>query len=189
MRVSEKIIAWFGWKKAVIATAFFAVCYFLINYSGIGVRGLLDITGGANILDFEFGYSAQKAYQMLGSLGEIGRAFYLSRILPLDFIFPISYAAFYTAWMAVLVRHIADGRGWTRAVLALPVLAMLFDWAENICVIRMLRQYPTVLQGVCGVSSAMTVLKFLFTVLSVVVLAMMFVLLLRSRRGTKGIGP
>ena len=94
-----------SWKKAVSFTALFAAFYVLINFSQIGVAGLLKITGGASILDFEFGYSSEKAYGILTALGVEGRTFYLMRILPMDFPLPLTYMLFFTGVIALLCKH------------------------------------------------------------------------------------
>ena len=50
-RIWNFVINKVTWKKAAVFTVLFAVVFMVINYSGIGVAGLLRITGGANILD------------------------------------------------------------------------------------------------------------------------------------------
>ena len=130
-----------SWKKTVALAALFGALYALINRSAIGVAGLLRITGGASILDFEFGYGYEKAYGMLLALGPEGRAFYLTRILPLDFLFPISYMLSYASLIALLAKY-ANPPKPCRYLLLVPVLAMLCDWAENIGAVAMLNGYP-----------------------------------------------
>jgi Na+/glutamate symporter len=129
------------WKKAVIFSLIFVFFYILINPSGIGVAGLLKITGGANILDFEFGYTHEGAYKILTELGEKGREFYLTRIVPLDFPFPLSYMLFYAVWTALLLKHTALKK-WCKYTILFSFFAMLFDWIENIGIIIMLTHYP-----------------------------------------------
>jgi len=113
----------------------------LINYTGIGVTGLLQITNGANILDFEFGYTASKAYDLLTALGNDGRSFYIMKILPLDFPFPFTYMLCYAGWIALMGKYTIP-KSALKIHLAAPVLAMLFDWIENIGILAMLKNYP-----------------------------------------------
>lgn len=75
----DRFVQGITWKKALWFTALFAVFYTMINYTGVGVAGLLQITNGANILDFEFGYTASRAYDLLAALGNDGRSFYLTK--------------------------------------------------------------------------------------------------------------
>jgi hypothetical protein len=144
------------WKKGIIFSIIFAFFYTLINFTGIGVSGLLKITGGPNILDFEFGYTHEDAYRILAELGEGGRRFYLTKIVPIDFPFPLSYMLFYAVWTALLLKRILCYRKvrcqgchlppefskWYKYTLLLPFFAMLFDWIENIGIITLLNKYP-----------------------------------------------
>jgi len=80
--IAKTVIEKATWKKALSFTVLFAFFLVLINFTGIGVAGLLSITDGANILDFEFGFTHERASEMLMALGSDGRAFYLTRVIP-----------------------------------------------------------------------------------------------------------
>jgi hypothetical protein len=172
------------WKKGLIFTAFFLAMYLLINFSGIGAAGLLKITGGANILDIEFGYSPDEAYGMLTALGGEGRHFYLTRILPLDFVFPMSYMLFYTGWMAPLLRR-AAGSARIKYLLFVPVMAMLYDWAENISIIALLRSYPGISARTANLASVFGMFKLSFTLGSILSLIILVLYNLLTRIGAK----
>ena len=47
----------------------------LIDYSPIGIAGLLKVSNGVNILDFETRHTADFAYPWLNSTGQAGRTF------------------------------------------------------------------------------------------------------------------
>lgn len=148
-------------KKALLATCIFGILFYIIDYSPIGVSGLLRITGGANILDFETGYSVEKAYGMLEALGEAGRSFYLTKILPVDFPFPISFMLFYVSWMSLLLKHCTKNGSSFRWLIGLPLINMCCDWGENIGFILMLVNFPARLETVCFISNLITRLKFI----------------------------
>lgn len=175
LRTLTKLAEKISFGKVMLATLAFVIMYYIINYSSVGVSALLKITGGANILDFELGYSAQKAYNMLTQLGADGRTFYISRIIPLDFPFPAAYMAFYFAWIAFLLKRIDSNRPLLNLFLLFPVLAMLFDWIENVFIIIMLKQYPSAVQAVYTVGSCVTILKFIFSYASLFVIAVLLV--------------
>jgi len=162
------------WKKATVFTLLFAALYVLINFSGIGVAGLLRITDGANILDFEYGYTYDKAYNMLTALGIEGRAFYQTRILPIDFPFPFSYMLFYSGFIALLIKHIRPSKllGY---LLFIPVLAMLSDWIENIGIISMLSNYPALPDWSVSLASTMGMLKTSCTIGSIAIIVGLFI--------------
>ncbi|MCL2697704.1 MAG: hypothetical protein FWE74_06455 [Oscillospiraceae bacterium] len=169
-------------KKAVIFTVLFAIFYTVINFSGIGVTGLLKITDGANILDFEFGYSEEEAYDMLTALGEEGREFYLTKIIPLDFPFPVTYMLFYAGWIALLLKHITQSKRF-KYLLLIPVLAALSDWIENIGIIAMLRSYPDLPPWAAATASFAGMIKFSLTALSIaVIIVLLFVFIYKKSK-------
>jgi len=170
-----KIIKKAMWKKAILFTILFMAFYVLINFSGIGVAGLLKITGGANILDFEFGFTYEKAVDMLTALGTEGRAFYLAKILPLDFPFPFTYMLFFVGLISLLVKHTFCRKPF-QFLLFIPVLTMLFDWIENIGIIVMLNNYPKLPEWTVSLSSISGILKNSFFVVNFVVIGILFVI-------------
>ena len=164
-----------SWKTAILFAVLFAVSFALINFSGIGVAGLLKITNGANILDFEFGYTYEKAYDMLTALGAEGRIFYLTKILPMDFLFPLTYMLFYAGFMALFIKRATQKKAY-RVLLFIPVLAMLFDWIENIGIIALLKSYPNLPELAVLTASISGMLKFIFTVGSIGITGTLFIL-------------
>lgn len=150
-----------GVKRALLATLIFLILLYMIDYSPIGVAGLLKLTKGANILDFENGYSFEKAYGMLERLGESGRHFYLTRILPLDILFPIGFMLFNNSWLSLFLKGITKNGSRLRKLICITVMELLCDWGENIGFVLMLLYYPERLKTVCAVSSQLTKLKFL----------------------------
>ena len=160
----NSLISKITWKTAVLFSAIFVAFYIVINQGDIGIAGLLKITGGANILDFEFGYGSERAYEILTALGTEGRAFYLTRLVPLDFPFPFSYMLFFSGWIAFLSNRTAASK-LSKLFLLMPVLAMLSDWTENIGVIAMLNNYPYLpVWAVCLASTAGIIKNITFIV-------------------------
>ena len=184
-----------SWKKAVLFTILFAVFYILINYSGTGVAGLLRVTGGASILDFEFGYTQGKAFDMLTALGAEGRVFYLTKILPVDFPFPFAYMLFYSGWIALLIKEALLNKrfpeeavrvGWHKYLLLIPVLAMLSDWMENVGIITMLRGYPHLPEWAVMLASDAGMIKTVFTIASIAVIVLLLIAFLINKYAEAG---
>ena len=119
--------------------------------------------GGLACFDMRFGYGEAYAQGFLYELTPAGRALYLTRQLPLDFFYPLAYLICFCGLILKLRRR-AD------ALLLLPALLALTDYAENLCILAMLRadELPTglaVFSGVC--TSVKTVLMYLvFAVLA-----------------------
>ena len=171
-RIGNFVINKVTWKIVAVFTVLFAVVFIVINYSSIGVAGLLRITGGANILDFEFGYSNEGAYQMLTALGADGRIFYLTQILPMDFLLPLSYMLFYVSIIALLIKHSGRHRYYC-FLLCIPVLAAVSDWIENIGIISMLRNYPILPVWAVVSASCAGIIKTVCTMGSIAAIGML----------------
>ena len=176
----DRVIQKASWKKSVLATILFAVFLIVINFSPIGVAGLLSITGGANILDFEFGFTYEVAYYMLTALGEEGRAFYLTRILPLDFPFPFAFMLFGSGNIALLLKHIAPKHPYKYLIL-IPVLFMVFDWIENIGIIIMLFNFPNLPEWAVSLASVSGMLKYISSFVSIATIVILFIIFLYSK--------
>ena len=176
----DRIVYAASWKKTVLFTALFAILYIVINFSPIGVAGLLNITGGANILDFEFGFTYEEANRILTALGEEGRTFYLTRILPLDFPFPFSLMLACVGIIALLIKHIASEKPY-RYLIFIPVLLMLFDWIENIGIIILLNNYPSLPTWAVSLASISGILKHIFTYSSIVAIGVLLSIFLYSK--------
>ena len=137
--------------------------------------GFVKMTGGANILDFQFGYTYEKAYDMLTALGVEGRTFYLTKILPMDFPFPLIYMLFFAGFIALLIKHTTQKETY-RFILFIPVLAMLLDWTENIGEITLLNSYPILPEWAVLLASVSGMLKTIFTIGSIVIIGSLFIL-------------
>ncbi|HYE83711.1 MAG TPA: hypothetical protein VEG39_16300, partial [Clostridia bacterium] len=162
----------FSIRTVIISFALFMCVNFLINGSPYGLTRLVEITGGQSILDMEMlkGYSVERAYEILEALGEEGRTFNMRYIVPLDFPFPLSYGLFYFVTLTLIMQSIRKnmGRPWLIGIVGL--VAALFDWLENIMIIRLLQNYPTRLEGVAKLASVFTQLKSLFVMGSMLII-------------------
>ena len=202
-RILNTVVQKASWKKAVLFAVLFAALYALVNFSRVGVSGLLEITGGANILDFEIGYSYEKAFAMLTALGAEGRLFYQTKMLPMDFFVPVTYMLCFAGFIALLLRQAWPERAWgsaseqapgkvperilgkalryCRYLLFVPVVAMLSDWAENIGILVMLHSYPDLPAWAVFMASMSGVIKAVFISVSISVIVLLFLLFLHAQ--------
>lgn len=157
--------------RAVLASfAAFAVLAALINGRPFGLAELAELTGGAGILDMEFTYTPLQAYTMLATLGDAGRAFYLTRIVPLDLVFPAAYTLFYAVAITWLLAHWLPAEStWMRLNLV-PLVTGAADYCENAGVIAMLLAYPAELYGVAAFTAVVSPIKFTFIALSMLII-------------------
>lgn len=158
-------------EKAVAGSlGLWIIALSLINGRPFGIARLQEITGGPTILDMTLTTGPDSVYAVLGALGEAGRAFDLTHIVPLDLIFPFTYALFLALGISwALVRLLPEGSPWFLLNLA-PVVAAAADYCENVGVITLLLTYPARLDPVAWFTSIMYIIKFTFSAVSFITL-------------------
>lgn len=157
--------------KAVLAClGLWLIAAALINGKPFGLARLHEITGGATILDMTFTTGPESVYAVLSALGDAGRAFDLTHIVPLDLVFPFTYGLFLALGISwALSRLLPEKSPWFLLNLA-PVLAAAADYCENAGVITLLLTYPARLDPVAWFVSIMYAVKFLFSAISFITL-------------------
>lgn len=157
--------------KAVLASlGLWLIAATLINGKPFGLARLHEITGGATILDMTFTTGPESVYAVLSALGDAGRAFDLTHIVPLDLVFPFTYGLFLALGISWgLSRLLPEGSPWLLLNLA-PVLAAAADYCKNAGVIALLLTFPARLDPVAWFVSIMYAVKFLFSAISFITL-------------------
>jgi hypothetical protein len=167
--VSDRIIGITSWRTVVAALAGLLITGFLVNGKPFGVAELKSISGGVGILDMEVLYTPEQAYAFLAAMGEAGRAFELTHIVPLDLLVPLFYGLFLSTFISWLLhRWLPAESGWHR-LNVVPVIGALFDYLENLGIIAMLLAWPMEMYSIAQITMAATLLKFGFSVLAGVV--------------------
>ena len=121
-------------------------------------------TGGIRCFDMNFAYSYDVAKSFLGSISEEGRRIYLTRQLPLDFVYPVFYTMFFVLALQKLTYN-------KKAVCILPVLLAAADYTENICTVIMLKSAslsPALAAFASAVTAAKTVLMYVIILIIIV---------------------
>ncbi len=162
--VSDRIISIASGRTVLAAFAGILVTGFLVNGRPFGIAELKSITGGVGILDMEILYTPQQAYAFLSAMGEAGRSFELTRIIPLDLLVPFFYALFLSTLISwILKKWLPVDSGWHR-LNVVPVIGALFDYLENLGIIAMLLAWPMEMYSIAQITMAATLLKFGFSV-------------------------
>lgn len=78
------------------------------------------------------GYDTATAKELLTNIGERGRHRYLAVQMPLDFLYPCVMA---TVYYLILVKTSTRFR---YSYYVFPILLVVLDWMENVCIILML---------------------------------------------------
>ncbi len=129
-----------------------------------------QVSGGAAILDLNFGNKTAHINHTLTALGEAGRSAYLHVFLPIDTCYAAIYAVFYACALAFFLGRLPLRRwklGSARWVILLPVMAAVCDWWENIAFAFMLSQFPVLANPALVASTTVaTRAKFILVYLS-----------------------
>ena len=153
-RISGWITAIASGRMVLASLAGFIMSAIVINGRPFGALQLLDITGGVGLLDTKVLYTPEQAYAHLTSMGEAGRAFDLTHIVPLDFVFPFLY----TLFSAVAIS-------WHR-LNVVPLIGGLGDYLENFGIIVMLLAWPQQIPAVAWFTMVACFFKFAFSALA-----------------------
>jgi hypothetical protein len=131
------------------------------------------------------GYSYQHAMSLLEELGNEGRQVYLSRQLPLDFTYPGLFAVSYTLLLIWLFSKSFETTSKIYYLAFIPALGGMFDYLENIFIIRMITYFPDLSTGLVQVASTFTLLKSIFTTVFFLLLFAGFAAFLFTKTKTK----
>lgn len=173
--LSGRILAITSGRTILAALAGLMVTAFLVNGRPFGVAQLNEITGGVGILDMEILYTPDQAYTFLTAMGEAGRAFDLTHIIPIDLFVPFFYALFLSTFITWLLhRWLPAGSPWHRLNLV-PVVGAVFDYLENLGIIGMLLAWPARMPEIAQFTMASTLLKFSFSALAFLIVAVALV--------------
>ena len=158
--VSDRIAAITTGPRTLAALIGFFVLGYLINGRPFGVAELKSITGGIGILDMEFLYSPQQAYAHLAAMGDAGRAFELTHIIPLDLILPAVYTLAYALTITWLLRQWLPRESRWHRLNVVPIIGGICDYCENFGIIAMIIAWPQELYGVATFTMAAGFFKF-----------------------------
>ncbi len=149
----------------------------------VAISGIMNIvlmpqieanTGGIKCFDMNFGYTAGEAKEFLNLIGENGRHIYLDYQLPLDFIYPVIYTAFFIV-LKYLFKKLKT------PFMVLPVILAAVDYAENIFSEIMLRA-DEFLPSVAKTASIITVIKTLLMYLIFLILIVLLIKMIVTKQ-------
>lgn len=105
-------------------------------------------------------WTPEQGYHLIESYGEAGRSMYKVIDLTADVVYPIVYGFAFALLLTFLARKIAPNNQWLPYLAFLPLLAVLFDYAENAAIIALLSAYPERLIGVAKLGGVFTLFKW-----------------------------
>lgn len=118
-------------------------------------------SGNTGSPDTSLFYTAGELYEWAEEYGAAGRTAYVRARLTFDVVWPLVYTLFLTTALSwLMARAFAAGSGWRRANVV-PLLGMLFDFAENGSTSLVMARYPAATPVVDTLAGVLTLVKWL----------------------------
>ena len=159
---------------AVLLVTFLVL--FLVVFPMVSAQ-LALLSGGMHMIDMETGYTPAQAYQMIAAYGEQGRSLYIITTLTADIIYPLDYSLLFALLMVTtFLEAFPGGRmiGMLRNLSLMPFATAVFDLLENAGIVAMLALYPQQVPFLAQAASLFTTLKWVFLILTVVLVLVGF---------------
>lgn len=126
-----------SWKTLLLFLALYIVFVgFIFKHAEAKINALAGKTIG--IIDLTMGFNPQQTLDMVASYGDAGRSYYAMIELTADAAYPIVYAFL----LGIILTLFFRGTKYAR-VHVLPFGILLFDYAENINIVYLLKTYPS----------------------------------------------
>jgi len=152
----------------------------------VTIPEIMQFSGEMKILDMmPMGYNAQYVNSLFNALGASGRNAYLYHQLPLDLIYPALFGISSCLVLAYFLNKLGKIDSWLFYLCLLPLFSGLFDYAENIGIISMLRNYPNISSLQIQITSVFTVLKSLLTTIYFIILIITLLAVAKSKLFTR----
>jgi hypothetical protein len=174
-------------RKLLIATFIGALLVIfgvhLLDFPG-SVPDFQRASGGGTLLDAIPSFSEEETYRRVADYGEEGRKNYAFRNLTVDVLLPLAVFPFLLLFMLHALERYRLGRPTRALFLALPVVYLIFDFAENGLVLVLLANFPDRLHIASGILPYVTVVKRAASILALLIPAAIFLVSL-IRRATR----
>jgi hypothetical protein len=120
------------------------------------------------VIDLNVGFNPHRTLQMVADYSDEGRAYYKQAELLYDTPYPLIYTLLFAVIITLVYRRLLGGP--VHYLNLWPFAAMLFDYAENVCVISMLGHYPEQSMAMAVLCEIFKLLKFLMVGVIIIVI-------------------
>ena len=168
-----------GWVILLLIGAF----VLLDNIIAAPVDARMQALAGGPIeqLDLMPAYTPETAYSIISAYGDQGRQFYALTTLTIDTIRPLIFALLFSSLITFIFRRAFSSDSVMQKLSLLPFVYQIADYAENAGIVTMLLNYPSQLTLVAQVTSLVTLVKFIFALMSIALVVIGLAVLLINR--------
>ena len=173
-----------GWKTFVAGILIYFVFggYVMPN----GAKHFSELSGKeVQVMDLQFSYKPEKARSIIGDYSEDAKKYAINFGLIADTIYPIAYTFLFIIIMAWIFKSLAVYGFSVRFIHLFPFTILLADYAENLNLVRLFRNFPDITDAQIQMASAFTTLKWSLLVVQVLLVFGALGLLLYKRAMTK----
>jgi hypothetical protein len=157
-----------GWKTFVAGVLIYLVFggYVMPN----GAKHFSELSGKeVQVMDLQFSYTPEKARSIIGDYSEDAKNYAINFGLIADTIYPIAYTFLFIIIMAWIFKSLAVYGFNFRFIHLFPLSILLADYAENLNLVRLFRNFPDITDAQIQMASAFTTLKWSLLILQVVI--------------------
>ena len=134
-----------------------AIFIFMIT---VTMSKTMDLADGMTVLDLmPLGYDTNYVNQLFSSLGENGRNYYLTKQIPIDLIYPLIFGFSYCLILGYFLLKLDKFNSKFSYLCLLPVITAFADYLENIGIISLLNNYPTLTQMAVQMTNVFSIVK------------------------------
>lgn len=144
----------------------------------ITIPKTMTFSNGIKLLDMmPGGYNSEYINTLLETLGENGRKVYLYNQIPVDMIYPFLFAISYCLLMAYFLKKMNKLGSPFFYLCFLPVIAGIADYLENLGIISMLINFPSLSRNLMIATNVFSMTKSITTSIFFVALIMILLIL------------
>ena len=164
--VMENIVVWFF--RVTSIRLIIGMCGVYLIFPLYLLPNIIN-TGSVGPLDLLFWYNQETLYQTLTSYGETIRARYIIGLLSVDLVYPIFYGTLLTMMLALIIKKLSIP--FSKKIIFIPYVVVLFDLIENSFFVFLLSTYPTknyVMANIAGFVTAAKWSGFVFIIIMLI---------------------
>lgn len=148
----------FTWKNLIVSMILFIT--FIIVVLPYFQNLFLSRVGVSESPDTSFFYTSSDLYQIASNYGVEGRKLYITLRFTFDLIWPLVYGSFLVFSIGAFLKK--TGEGHYMGMVYIPIIAVFFDYLENIFASIVMSSYPTELAIIGFLTPQLTLLKWGF---------------------------
>jgi len=152
-----------------------AVFVFMLT---VTIPNTMSFANGVQLLDMmPMGYDVNYVNTLFKVLGETGRETYLTTQIPVDMVYPLLFGLTYSLLFAYFLKKLNKLNTSFYFLCLIPVIAAIADYLENIGIILLLQNYPSLSETLVKTTNIFSVTKSISTSLFFISLIVLLLIL------------